>query len=294
MTMPEADFIRRFLVEDSDVRGELVRLGPSYRSLLEAHYYPPPVREILGQVLAAAALLMATVKFAGRLILELRGGGPLHLVVAECRSDHSLRGLARWREPLVDPGFSALVGDGQLLITLVNERGGEPWQGRVPLDGASVAAALEHYFERSEQIATRVWLAGGDATAGGLLVQRLPGAGEQSPPLAQTARQLAEVAGGADLLGGDDLLAHAPEDLLRLALPGRAVRLFEPQALEFRCGCSPERVESMLLALGRAELESLRAERGEAEVTCEFCNRRYAYAGRALEALIEAAAVSGD
>lgn len=294
MTVSRADFIRRFLVTDSDVRGELVRLDRSYRTLLEAHYYPPPVRAILGQLLAAAPLLMATVKFAGRLVLELRGDGPVHLVVAECRSDHSLRGLARWREPIVEPSFSALVGGGQLLITLVNDRGGEPWQGRVPLEGGSVAAALEHYFERSEQIATRVWLTGADDMAGGLLVQRLPGAGEQSPPLAQTMKQLAAVAGGADLLGDDDLLAHAPEDLLRLALPGREVRLFEPQALEFRCGCSPERVESMLLALGRAELESLRAERGEAEVTCEFCNRRYAYAGRELAALIEAASGSGE
>lgn len=292
MMATQADFIRRFLIEDADVRGELVRLGPSYRTLLESHYYPPPVRDILGQLLAAAPLLMATVKFAGRLILELRGDGPLHLVVAECRSDRSLRGLARWSEPLVDPGFSTLVGTGQLLITLVAERGGEPWQGRVPLQGGSVAAALEHYFERSEQIATRVWLAGGEDTAGGLLVQRLPGAGEQSPPLAQAARQLAEVAGGTDLLGADDLLAHAPEDLLRLALPGHEVRLFEAQALEFRCGCSPERVEGMLRALGRVELESLRAERGEAEVTCEFCNRRYAYAGRELQALIDAAAAS--
>src|SRR5690242_16229220 len=172
--MTEHDTLRRFIFEQLPVQGRHVHLDASWRAALERQDYPAPVRGLLGEAMAAAALLSATLKFEGNITLQIQGTGPVHLLVVQCTSDLSLRGLARWSGELESMDFRELVGDGRLVMTIEQKGKVERYQSIVPLEGGSLSVSLESYFARSEQLATRLWLTAGDGSASGLLLQMLP------------------------------------------------------------------------------------------------------------------------
>jgi molecular chaperone Hsp33 len=268
--MADKDSLHRFVFERTAVRGHLVRLDSSWRAVLETHPYPEPVRGPLGESLAAAALLAATVKMDGTLILQAQGTGPIRTLVAQATSARTIRGVARWGGSVpVDGDLGARFGEGRLVLTI--EGRGEPYQGIVPLAGARMSEAIERYFSDSEQLPTRLWLTADAERAAGLLLQRLPEetGGEGSD---ESWRRFCIL---ADTLRPRDLLGLDTQDLLYRLFHEESVRLFEPEPIAFRCGCSRGRVEDMLRALGEAETAAILAERGAVEVTCELCNRSY-------------------
>ena len=266
--MPDTDALYRFLFEGSDVRGELVHLDASWRAVLGRHPYPERVRGHLGEALAAALLLTATLKLEGALILQVQGKGPLRTLVAQATHRRTVRGLARWDGEVPEGAVEAVFGDGQLVLTLEPD-GGERYQGIVPLAGANLAEALESYFRTSEQLSTRLWLAAGPERAAGLLLQRLPG---QQAPSDEDWTRLVTL---ADTLTAQELTALPTETLLHRLFHEEDLRLFEPEPVAFRCTCSRQRVEDTLRAMGREEVESLLQDQGEIAVGCEFCNRTY-------------------
>jgi molecular chaperone Hsp33 len=266
-----SDTVQRFLFEQGPARGEIVHLEKTWRAVLERHAYPPAVRALLGDMMAAAALLIATLKFGGTLIMQIQGKGPVKLLVVECTSDHHMRSTAKWSELPLDGDLAALVGDGIFAITLDAGKGAPGYQGVVAVEGASVAAALEQYMQRSEQIETRLWLATTDNCAAGLLLQKLPAADGVDDDTWRRATTLAAS------LTPQELAEHAAPELLRRLYSAEDIRLFKPRPVEFRCTCSRARVVSMLHMLGRAEVESIIAERGQVEVCCEFCNQPYRF-----------------
>jgi molecular chaperone Hsp33 len=278
--MVDQDNLRRFIFEDIGIRGELVRLDASWQAVLERHAYPDTVRELLGQALAAVVLLSATVKFEGALILQAQGDGPLHTVVAQATHRRTLRGLARWHEdqPLAGNRLDQLLGAGRLVLTLQNDDA-EPYQGIVGLEGDNLAEAIENYFTRSEQLATRLWLAADGERAVGLFLQELPTFGDSQEDWQRVS-----------LLAGTvterELLLLSGEELLYRLFSEEAVRLFEPEPVSFRCTCSRERVESVLRSMGREELEEGLQQQGELDVNCEFCNRRYRFDAVDVQALL--------
>jgi molecular chaperone Hsp33 len=266
-----SDTLQRFIFEHAPVRGELVQLSATWQAVTERHDYPPPLRRILGELMAAGALLAATLKFDGTLILQLHGSGPVRLIVVECAADHAMRATAKWDGDIPDGDLRALLGNGRFVINLVPESGSQSYQGIVDLDADSVAEALGHYMAASEQIDTRMWLACDDNRAAGLLIQKLPG------PEAADADAWPRAGHLASTVQPQELLTLAPRDLLRRLFHEEDLRVFEPAPVFFRCSCTRERVTGMLRMLGLDEARSIIAERGEVEVHCEFCNRRYAF-----------------
>jgi molecular chaperone Hsp33 len=289
----------RFTVEHQAVRGEFVRLGPAWLALREHADYPAPVRRLLGEAAAAAALLAATLKFDGELTLQLQGDGAVRLLVAQCTHDLRVRAVARFDaarfEGGAEPAFAALVGDGQLVVTLESGQGGARYQGIVPLAGGSLAAALESYFGQSEQLPTAVVLGADDGRAAGLLVQRLPqagGTGTEAPLAAREAeadRTLEDARLALAGIAADELLSRPVGELLRRACVGHDLRLQPPRAVGFRCRCSRERVAGMLRALGAEELDSIVAEQGAVTVTCEFCHRPWRFDAVEVSGLVDEA-----
>jgi len=268
--MNDSDTLSRFLFEHAGIRGNLVHLDASWRAVLEAHPYPEPVAARLGEALAAASLLAATIKFEGSLILQIQGSGPIRTLVAQATHARTVRGLARWEGevPAVE-SLSDQFGTGQLVLTIDQGRG-QPYQGVIPLAGARLTDAIEHYFTDSEQIPTRLWLAAGPSRASGLLLQRLPEAGA-------TEEDWNRVTLLADTLTPKELLGLSTEPLLHRLFHEETVRLFEPEPLSFRCGCSRSRIADMVKLLGESDIDSLLDEHGAIEVTCEFCNRLYRF-----------------
>ncbi|HKK05477.1 MAG TPA: Hsp33 family molecular chaperone HslO [Gammaproteobacteria bacterium] len=269
---PESDSLQRFVFEHLAVRGELVHLDATWQAILARHDYPQPVRDLLGQMMAAAALLSATLKFDGAMTLQVQGGGPITLMVVEVTAERTLRGMAHWEGELTEGPLESLVGAGRLLITIDPGGGRERYQGIVELTGASLSEALDAYLAQSEQLDTRLWLAADGQAAGGLLIQRLPDeAGAEDKDAWQRISLLSETVRPDELLG-----LHAREIIHRL-FHEEDVRVFETEPVCFRCSCSRERVANMLRTLGRDEVNDILDEQGSIEVTCEFCNQHYSF-----------------
>ena len=150
----------------------------------------------------------------------------------------------------------------------------------MPLDGQSLAQCLERYFAVSEQLPTMIVLAANAEGAAGLLLQKLPTPESQGEGAAAAVQDLWEEAAALlGTLGGDELLATEPAELLRRLFGSHDLRLFDGEPVRFACRCSRERVASMLRGLGAAEVDSIIAEQGAVTVTCEFCQRPYRFDG---------------
>jgi molecular chaperone Hsp33 len=264
------DSLQRFIFEGAPVRGEIVHLDATWRAVLERHDYPEPLRAVLGELMAAAALLSATLKFDGALILQMQGSGTVKLIVVECTSEHTMRATAKWDGELRGATFRELVGDGRFVITIAPSDGKQTYQGVVELIGDSVSEVLEHYMAASEQLETRLWLGADSAQAAGMLLQKVPGSESADPDAWNRAVIL-----GATVTGRE-LLALPAREIIRRLFHQEDVRVFDARIVSFRCSCSRERVVNMLRLLGHAEVRSIVAERGAVDVNCEFCNKRYA------------------
>ena len=268
-----SDGLRRFLFEFAPIRGEIVRLDSTWRSVIERHDYPPVLRDLMGELCAAAVLLAATLKLKGSMVLQIHGKGAVKLLVVECSGDLELRATAKWDGELAQGTLQDLVGDdGRFVITLDPKDGNQAYQGIVALEGESIAEILQNYMTRSEQLETRLWLAADGKSATGMLLQKLPEQGESADDDAWgRATQI------ADTLKPEELLNISAGELVHLLYHEEDIRLFDAQDVVFRCTCSRENVGRMLRMLGREEVDSILAERGDIEVHCEFCNQRYVF-----------------
>ncbi|MCQ4325171.1 Hsp33 family molecular chaperone HslO [Stutzerimonas stutzeri] len=271
------DQTQRFLFDDSDVRGEIATLEESYQHVLAKHDYPEPVAQLLGELLAAAALLVGTLKFDGLLILQARSSGAVPLLMVECSSEREVRGIARYHAEQIAPGASLaeLMPEGMLAIT-IDPASGQRYQGIVGLEGVNLAACLTDYFAASEQLPTRFWLNADSRRACGLLLQQLPADrikdAEERDASWEHLRTL------ADTLTAEELLGLDSETLLHRLYHQEQLRLFDARPIQFRCSCSRERSARALVSLGRHDAEQLVAEQGgTVSIDCQFCNQQYTY-----------------
>ncbi|MDH5423373.1 MAG: Hsp33 family molecular chaperone HslO [Gammaproteobacteria bacterium] len=267
--MRERDSLHRFIIENSFVRGEMVHLDASWKAILERNEYPDVVKKQLGDALAAIALLSATIKFKGKVILQIQGDGPLHLLVVQATSDNTVRGIARWKGEVPAGSLSDIFGKATMLMTIEAENG-TPYQGVIELKGDALANGIEDYFNRSEQLPTRLWLASNDDTCAGFLLQELPNDEKESPEWGHHEQLAATVT-------AEELLSLSVKEMLHRLYHESDVRLFDSEIFSFRCGCSSERIDSMLLSLGYDEVKHTVQQEGKIAVDCEFCNAHYEY-----------------
>lgn len=272
---PQPDSLHRFLFEQAPIRGELVHLDDTWRSVLERHDYPEVLRNLMGELAAAAVLLAATLKLKGSLVLQIMGKGAVKLLVVECSGDMQLRATAKWSGDLAQRSFAELIGNGQFVITLDPKDGGQTYQGIVEIEGSSVAEIMQNYMSHSEQLETRLWLTADGQHAAGMLLQKLPDPDNQSElPDADAWRRAVIL---ADTLKPEELLLLPAQTLIQRLYHEDDIRLFDAQKVAFHCSCSRDNVAKMLQMLGRVEVDSILAERDSIEVHCEFCNQRYEF-----------------
>ena len=284
--MASKDQLHRFIFDNSDVRGEIISLTDSYQAVLNNSRQPPVVAALLGEMLAAAGLLSATMKFDGIITLQARGDGDLSLLMADCTRHDSLRGIARLKEganPEIED-FRQLLGDGHLSIT-VDPAEGERYQGIVPLEKPRLADCLEDYFAMSEQLPTRLWLCADGERAFGLLLQALPCKTQSSEERNAYWQHLCIL---ADTLRREEMLTLDNTTILTRLFHEESLRLFDPRTLRFVCSCSEARTLDMLLSLGRDEVLSVVDEMGTVDVECQFCHQHYSFDRDQVESLFSA------
>lgn len=295
--MPSNDLLHRFLFDDCDIRGEIVTLSDSYREVLSHNRQAPAIHRLLGEFLAAAGLLSSTLKFDGKIILQARGDGPVATMMAECNHHNSLRGIVRINEDVeldetiaVHGNMQQLLGNGVLVISIEPQRTEnfagklERYQGVVPMDADNLAGCLEHYFQQSEQLATRLWFAADDQVATGFLIQALPQQLNTNPE--DNRDKWDTIITLAETITGDELLELDHPTVLYRLFNEQPVRIFEPKALHFACSCSKERCASALLTIGKDEVEELLIEQGSINIDCQFCNQHYFFAADEVRKLL--------
>lgn len=275
------DTLQRFVFESTPVRGNLVNLTQTLQQALNKQSLPMALRKALGELMAASALLSATLKMNGALVMQIQSKGALKLLVVECNSDAGstikMRATAKWDGQIAeDKNLFDLVDQGQFMITLDPKEGGQAYQGIVPLEGGSISAVLENYMMRSEQIDTKIWLSCDGNSAAGMLIQKLPETMNQ-----ETQIHDEDIWNRVGYLAGtvtdEELLNLPTETLITRLFHEEDVRLFEPSITQFFCSCTRESVSNMLRMLGNEEIHSIIEEQGKIEVNCDFCNSHYAF-----------------
>ena len=296
--------VHKFLFDGLPVRGTLVRLTDSWQKILQRRAansttgaYPAPVSQMLGELTAAAVLMQSSIKFNGSLTLQIAGDGPVKLAVVEVQPDLSLRATATVMGEVADASsLSSMINvnnKGRCAVTLDPKDkfpGQQPYQGVVPLFDdhrqpiEKLSSVIEHYMLQSEQLDTTMVLAANDAVAAGLLIQRIPMQGEGNLAGSMVSKRNEDEIGlnehynrlavFAASLKQEELLTLNPNDILHRLFWEEAVIRYEPLPAKFACTCSRERVSNMILSLGQTEVEEILAERGDVEVSCEFCGQQ--------------------
>ena len=290
-----------FVCDGAPVRGEIVSISTAWQAVLARRNDPPIIRQILGDFVAAATLLSASLKFDGTLIIQAQSKGPISLLVVECSSNLTMRATVKLSvEPTeIDPNATLAdlldaTNTGRLVITLDpsdRQPGQPPYQGIVALqqdqNGIAVpvqnaAEAIMLYMRHSEQLETRIWLASNEQVVGGLLLQRLPNSGGHVHLDPQTAAEgWSRIQALGETITTDELLELSPETTLRRLFLNESseagVRAFPTRPVQFACRCSRLKVADVLRMLGEEEVNSILAEQGAVETGCEFCGKAYRF-----------------
>ena len=290
--MSSTDYSQRFLFEALDIRGEFVHLENSYQAVLSNGEYPEVIQHLLGELVCASVLLSSILKYEGRLAIHAQSEGPVSLLVAECSDKKGIRAIAHFDEQSVagldkSMPLSALISGGQLAI-MIQPTTGKQYQGIVPLSGKTLAECLERYFEQSEQLPTRIYLAADQRKAGGLLLQQLP---KSQDALSEEARnQWEHITTLADTTRSQELTELPAETLLNRLFVEDAIRAFEAQNVSFQCRCSKEKTRFALSVMEKHELEEILEKKQCITVDCQFCTTRYEFTRDDLKLLEKTAA----
>ena len=285
---PRDDIVLPFQIKAPGLRGRLVRLGPSVDTILTRHDYPLPVAALLAEALALSATLSAALKYEGIFTLQLKGDGPVRMLVADVTSAGAIRGYAELsgelpaEDEVAASPVRSLVGKGYLAFTVDQGEHTERYQGIVELTGDSLTECIDHYFRQSEQFSAALQVTAGRNEAGrwragALMLQRLP---DQEAIVSREERD--EAWRRSVILMGSvtapELLdpALAPAELLFRLFHEDGVRVYDQHALAFGCRCSRERAARILSSLPRVEVEELMVD-GKVEVTCQFCNETHGF-----------------
>ena len=287
---PQTDLQLRFLLPAAGVRGVAVHLGQTWQAIAERAAYPAAAAELLGEAAAATALFTGHAKVDGRLSVQLRSQGAIRTLFAECTAAGTLRGIVRLDEAQAAPSrdLRQLGEDALMAITIENPTlgGGDPvrYQGMVALQAERLDHAFEDYFRQSEQLPTRLLLACDGHAAAGLMLQKLPGdEGDEDG--------FRRVGALFDTLNASELLALPSAEVIHRLFHEEAPQLVGEKPLQFGCSCSRERVEAMLVSLGREEADAaIEAGEGEARIHCEFCGQEYRFDAAGMAELFRQAA----
>ncbi|WP_039985604.1 Hsp33 family molecular chaperone HslO [Vibrio owensii] len=266
--------LNRYLFEDLSVRGELVQLDEAYQRIISSKEYPAALQKLLGELLVSTTLLTATLKFEGSITIQLQGDGPVSLAVINGDHDQKIRGVARWEGDIADDAtLHEMMGKGYLVITIEPKKG-ERYQGVVGLEGETLADVIEGYFANSEQLKTRLWIRTGEHEgkkhAAGMMIQVMPD-GTGTPEDFEHLEQLTAT------VKNEELFTLPANELLYRLYNQDSVRLYEPQPVEFHCGCSRERSGAAIITVDKTEIYDILAEEGTISLHCDYCGTSYTF-----------------
>jgi len=272
------DKLYRFIFEDTDIRGNYVKLSHTIEEATQHQALPKNIHTALGELMVASTLLASTLKLDGSLTLQIQTNGPLKLLIAECNGNLGMRGTVKWSGPIESLSPIDLIKEGHFIITLVQKNAKTPYQGIVPMEGNSISELLENYMLRSEQIQTKLWIHSQNDIFYGLLIQKLP---FNSSTQELNQDEMRGVWESVVKSANQSFNSLGPEleasEILQNVFLSETIRLYDPNYLSFYCSCSKKSVENMLRLIGKKECESIIEEQASITIHCDFCNECYKY-----------------
>ena len=274
----QQDLLHRYIFENHDVRGELVQLDRTYSEIIENHDYPIEVKQLIGELLVATSLLTATLKFEGDIAVQLQGDGPVKYAVINGDHQQNMRGIARIQGDVNEVGVLNLIGKGHMVITITPTKG-ERYQGIVPLVSNSLAECLEQYFQQSEQLRTRMWISTDTETekCAGMLLQVLPVNKEKAE------EDFTHLEALTNTIKDEELLNLDGHTVLTRLYHEDNPRLFDPQPVSFRCGCSRDKIANAIVNVGKDVLLEDAKQQGAVKINCQYCLKEYQFNKRDIE-----------
>ena len=282
--MKSTDTFQRFLFKDLHIRGEWVRLQKSFQEATNNCNYPDVINTLLGETIAASVLLTGTLKFAGKLSIHARSKkGPVSLLMAEASHERSFRGIVNYQGDIdTNSDLKTLLADAQLAITIDPDKGAR-YQGIVALEGSTLSECLIHYFERSEQLQTHLFLGCDKTGCYGLMLQKLPG--HQAENSTEDTDGWNRIVQLARTLSLKEFEQTTNETLLLRLSHEEIIVSYPEETVRFTCSCSQERVSSSIKSLGKEESLSILEHESEISVDCQFCGAHYSFDRQAINNL---------
>lgn len=285
-----SDTIQRFTFAKLPIRGEIITLDDSFKTIVEQHQYPAAQRQLLGQALAASALMAEIIKIKGKIALQLQSPSTVKILLAECTHQGHIRGLVNIdegqssKQKQAELNFSDWTQGGQMAITIEPEQG-QRYQGVVPLESTQLSSCLEDYFNRSEQLPTYIQLFVEDDKAFGLFLQALPNHASSADLLSDPSHEtlsteektqaFEHVTALADTLTSKEAFSVNHQELLYRLFHQDEVTLFSEKPIRFQCSCSRQRNEKALTTIAPDELISMVKDNGgQLELVCDFCSKQ--------------------
>lgn len=273
------NYLQRFLFDDLDIRGAVVRLDSVWHQMLAGRDYPTPVVQILGEIAATTLLFGSNLKQPGRLTIQLSGNGPVSMLVLDCNESLRIRGMAKCAQAIEQKPLPELLGNGQLILSLDMDSMSETHQSIVPLKGNNVTEIFEHYLEQSEQLNSRLILAASADAAVGIFLQKLPTADQRD------ADGWSRIEALAATVSDTELLTLQVEALLLRLFNQETMRVFEQQPVDYGCQKNHEKIHALLHSLGREEVNGILQEFGEVVIHDDICNHEYHFDALAIDAI---------
>ncbi|TGE76286.1 Hsp33 family molecular chaperone HslO [Pseudoalteromonas sp. KS88] len=278
----QQDLLHRYTFDQLDVRGELVQIEQTYQEMIAGHDYPVAVQKLLGELLVATCLLTATLKFEGDIAVQLQGDGPVKYAVINGDDQQNMRGIARLQSEVTGSTIKDLIGNGVMVLTITPNKG-ERYQGIVPLEHETLAECLEAYFAQSEQLQTRLWFTtdttGGSKKASGLLLQVLPVNKEKS------IEDFTHLEALSNTIKDEELLTLDATTVLTRLYHEDNPRVYEPQPIHFKCGCTREKTITALVNVGQQALLDDAAANGEVKISCHYCLKDYIFSEQDIKSI---------
>ncbi|MDB2355665.1 Hsp33 family molecular chaperone HslO [Pseudoalteromonas sp.] len=278
----QQDLLHRYTFDQLDVRGELVQIEQTYQEMIAGHDYPVAVQKLLGELLVATCLLTATLKFEGDIAVQLQGDGPVKYAVINGDDQQNMRGIARLQSEVTGSTIKDLIGNGVMVLTITPNKG-ERYQGIVPLEHETLAECLEAYFAQSEQLQTRLWFTtdttGGSEKASGLLLQVLPVNKEKS------IEDFTHLEALSNTIKDEELLTLDATTVLTRLYHEDNPRVYEPQPIHFKCGCTREKTITALVNVGQQALLDDAAANGEVKISCHYCLKDYIFSEQDIKSI---------
>ncbi len=291
--MTQTDYRQRFVFDELDARGCVVRLDETIAAIQATHHYPDNLAQVLNQFALAATLLRDSVKINGSLTIQLRTNGAISLLMADCMADRRVRAIAEYDQEALAPNDPILLnsfGDGAVLAITISPEEGERYQSIVPIEHESLEQCLADYFQRSEQLPSQFSFHSTKDSALGIALHALPSEKVKDPAL--TSEHFVRLTTLLNTLTEQEALSLSSDELLTRIFHEESCRVFDVHKVEFGCLCSAQKSLEAVQALGEADVQQLIQEQ-KAEgnqsliIDCHFCFQRYEFDFNELQNLIQ-------